>query len=55
MQQPSEVGKLETLPAKWYAYFYDDKAYKALNAAMIEGDIEGKFEVNYISTDEFWD
>ena len=31
------------------------KAYKALNAAMIEGDIEGKFEVNYISTDEFWD
>ena len=40
---------------KWYAYFYDDKAYKALNAAMIEGDIEGKFEVNYISTDEFWD
>ncbi len=33
----------------------DDKAYKALNAAMIEGDIEGKFEVNYISTDEFWD
>lgn len=40
---------------KWYAYCYDDKAYKALNAAMIEEDIEGKFEVNYISTDEFWD
>ena len=29
--------------------------YTALNAAMIEEDIEGKFEVNYISTDEFWD
>lgn len=29
--------------------------YKALNAAMIEEDIEGKFEVNYISIDEFWD
>ena len=29
--------------------------YKALNAAMIEEDIEGRFEVNCISTDEFWD
>lgn len=37
---------------KWYAYCYDNKAYKVLNAAMIEEDIEGKFEVNYISTAE---
>ena len=40
---------------KWYVYCYDDKAYKALNMAMCEEDIEGKYEVNYIPASEFWD
>lgn len=41
--------------AKWYIYCYDDKAYKALRKAMCDEGIEGKYEVNYISTSEFWD
>lgn len=40
---------------KWYIYCYDDKAYKALRKAMCDEGIEGKYEVNYISTSEFWD
>lgn len=39
---------------KWYVYCYDDKTYKALNSVMLEEDIEGKYEVNYIPTSEFW-
>ena len=41
--------------AKWYAYYYDDKAKSALNKAMQDEDIERKFEVNYILSREFWD
>lgn len=40
---------------KWHVYYYDDKAYKALNTAMCEEDIAGKYEVNYILASKFWD
>lgn len=50
-----KIRDLVRKDTKWHAYCYDDKAKNALNKAMQDENIEGKFEVNYISSQEFWD
>lgn len=40
---------------KWHVYYYDNKALAALSKAMQEEGIEGKYEVTYMQTREFWD
>lgn len=41
--------------AKWYVYFYDDKAHLALQQVMLSEGIEEKFTVKYFSSSRFWD
>lgn len=40
---------------KWTVYWYNNEAYISLKKAFDEVEITGKYEVEYLQTDEFWD